>query len=443
MSAMAVRALFALTFALSVTPAVQNRPELAARFPVPDGYRIVDEDHGTGVADFVFAKNVTGDRLHRVLEARDGVEVTPLALAQHFAARLRAQGGVMFADRINNGGGRLEGRIPGGRPVWLHVDIADNGRSADVVTIEQEPGATAPALPVEETHIPGTWTVNENLDAMAAADRAVANAVRNAAADLVAPMLAPYLGWAWRAQTEDLADVSLVAPGAFPYRIHIYGLMRSQECATCPVLTDTHGVTLVRLEVNRVEALGERDQATLVDDGIFLEPELGADRRLFTRAGRPPLWVPVTREQYLRARIRFVEQTGGSASKEMDASVADFEAGMKELEKTNPAAAKQARAEFAAARALMRTQTGEGTTALRQELDSLSAADRSAAAADPVGHRVVRINPAYFENGRARTAIHFLVVDVPSKRGVGELSVYQAEQLERLLGRVNFASLLR
>lgn len=432
------------TVALTLPAAArQDPPALTARFPAPDGYRVIDEDGGNGTGDFVFARGVTGRQLRRTLEAPDGAQVSTLGVARHFAERLRTQGGVMFADRINHGGGRLEGRIPGERPVWLHVDITDEGRSIGMVAIEQEPGAPATDLPVGETRIPGAWGVGENLYNMTAADRPAAMAVRTAVASLVAPVLSPYLGWAWRASTEDLADVTLAAPGAFPYRVHVFGLMRSQECPACPIITDTHGVTMVRLEINYVEALGERDQATLVAEGFFLEPSFGDDRRLFTRQGRPPLWVPVTREAYLQARVRFAERIGGSASTEMDAAVAEFEAAMKELEKTNPAAARQARAEFEASRALMRRQTADGATALRDELASLSNSDRRAPATDPVGRRVVRLNAAYFEPGRPKTAVHFLVLDAPSLRGVGELSVYQTEQLRRVLASIDVASLLK
>lgn len=434
-------------------PSAQSKtPSLAERFPVPDGYSAEQDTESDGTQNFSTANDVRGHILRRFVQAGDDGPKPVAEIVRFFAGRLRAQNGFLFDDRFSSGGGRLDGRIPGPKPVWLHVDISDEGRGLDIIALEETTASTRP-MPVEETSIPGSWSTGETFVDMPSADRAGALRARDAIAALASPSFRPYQGWAWRVTVDDFQDNSAGSATTFPYQVGVFGFPRSQPCATCPVTTDTHGVTAFTVDVNRVESIGEPDQATLKAEGFFIDPGFtttgqitpfkDGGRILITRVGRPALFVPVTRDAYLQARIRYTQTMGGAVGSALDAAVVEFEKAMKELEKTNPAAAKQARAEFAESRKANTGSTGAGVDALKQELAALSVEEKRAPAEDLVGRKVVRLNPAYFESGRPRTAPHFAVVDVPWKYGVHEVTLYQRDLVEKFLTSVPLAELVK
>jgi hypothetical protein len=147
---------FAVTIALAAA-LPQDRPTLAQRFPVPDGYALVDDDSETGTLDVFLARGRRGTILRRTLEAKPGATVSVAGVARVFGDRVRGAGGTIHGDRMTNAGGLLDGRIPGERPVWLHLDISDTGRSVAMVALDEAPGQPAVAVPVEEIRIPGAW----------------------------------------------------------------------------------------------------------------------------------------------------------------------------------------------------------------------------------------------------------------------------------------------
>jgi hypothetical protein len=230
--------------------------------------------------------------------------------------------------------------------------------------------------------------------------------VRDALAALAAPAFRPYQGWAWQVTSEDLPDGALSTTSTYPYRVRVAGLRRSQACATCAVSTDTRGVTIFTVEVNHVEALGELDTATLATDGFFVDPGFvstsqvtpfrSGGRILVTATGRPALFEPVTRDEYLQARIRYAESSGNSA----------------------------------------------GAGALRQELSGLSSEDKRAPATNTAGRRIAKLNAAYFTAGAGRATAQFLVIDVPWKYGVGDVSLYQRDLAETFLASAALTDLL-
>ncbi len=384
-------------------------PTLAERFPVPDGYSAEQDTESDGTQNFSTAHDIRGHILRRFVQAGDDGPKPVAEIVRFFADRLHAQNGVLFDDRFSSAGGRLDGRIPGPKPVWLHVDITDEGRGLDIIALE-ESAASARTMPVDEASIPGSWSTSEMFVDMPAGDRAAAIRTRDAVAALASPSFRPYQGWAWRASIEDFQDNSAATASTFPYQVHVFGLQRSQPCATCAITTDTHGVTAFTVDINRVESLGEPDQATLTTEGFFLDPGFAPSGQvtsfndggkvLITRAGRPALFVPVTRDAYLQARITFTQSTGVALP-------------------------------------------GAGVEDLRKELAALSADDKKVPAEDPVGRRVARLNPAYFEAGRARTAPHFAVIDIPWKYGVHEVSLYQRDLVEQFLKTTVLADLVK
>ena len=237
-------------------PASQKTPTLAERFPVPSGYSAEQDTESDGAQNFSTANDVRGHILRRFVQAGDDGKLSVAEIARYFADRLHAQNGYLFDDRLNSSGGRLDGRIPGPRPVWLHVDINDEGSVMDIIALE-ESAAPPREMPVEETRIAGSWSTGEMFVDMPAADRVNALRARDALATLAEPFFKPFQGWAWRVTVEELRDVSARAQidSAPPYRLRVSGRQRSQACATCPVTTDVQDVAVFTMDVNRAESL--------------------------------------------------------------------------------------------------------------------------------------------------------------------------------------------
>jgi hypothetical protein len=383
----------------------RKAPTLAERFPAPPGYSVEQDTESEGSRNFSTAPNVRGHILRRFVQAGDDGPAGVAEVAGYFADLLHDQNGFLFDDHLNSNSGRLDGRIPGPRPVWLHVEISDESNVVDIIALEEFAGS-AHEMPVEEPRVPGSWATGERLTTVPAADRAAANGVRDALAALAAPAFRPYQGWAWQVTSEDLPDGALSTTSTYPYRVRVAGLRRSQACATCAVSTDTRGVTIFTVEVNHVEALGELDTATLATDGFFVDPGFvstsqvtpfrSGGRILVTATGRPALFEPVTRDEYLQARIRYAESSGNSA----------------------------------------------GAGALRQELSGLSSEDKRAPATNTAGRRIAKLNAAYFTAGAGRATAQFLVIDVPWKYGVGDVSLYQRDLAETFLASAALTDLL-
>ena len=203
----------------------QNPPRpviLADRLPLPPGYASEQDTEADGTRDFSTASGVRGHILRRFVQAGDD-KTSPAELARYFADRIAEQGGVVFDDRFNNVTGRLDGRIPGDRPVWMHVDISDEGGVIDIVLLDER-APVAREMPVEESKVPGPWTSDVPFG------------------EKLAPSFQPYRGWAWH----------VVSDG--PSRARLFAFARTQACAACPVVTDTTPVTIATFDANGATA---------------------------------------------------------------------------------------------------------------------------------------------------------------------------------------------
>ena len=345
----------------------QKPPTLAERFPPPPGYGVEQDVESDSMRSFSTATDVRGHIIRRYVQAGDDGPTSVPDIARYFADLLHAQGGSLFDDRINNRAGRLDGRIPGPRPVWLHVEINDDGGALDITALEESAASTR-EMPLEDTRIAGSWATTEAFTEMATADRASAVRVRDALSALVAPTFKPLLGWAWQVTAEELRDGSAATTTTLPYRVRVSGVQRSQACATCPVTADTQSVTAFTMDVNRIESLGALDPTTAPAQGVFLDPGfmpsaqvthfLDGAKILVTRANRPALFLSIDRE-------------------------------------------------------------------------------------GPDGRRLAQLNPAYFEARRDRSAPQFVVIDIPWKHGVGEVSLYQRDLVDAFLASAKLADLLK
>lgn len=190
---------------------------LAERILLPPGYGSEQDTESDGAFDFATAPGVHGHILRRFVQPGDD-KTGVLDLVAHFAGELHRQSGIVLIDRLNNVTGRIDGRIPGAKPVWLHVDVSDEGGQIDVVLVEERQ-PVARAMPVEERDVPGTWSSEMPIG------------------DRLAPIFQPYRGWAWH----------VVPDGG---RVRVFGFARSQACATCPVVTDAVPVTLATFDAS-------------------------------------------------------------------------------------------------------------------------------------------------------------------------------------------------
>lgn len=206
---------------LAQKPLVAAKPiNLIDRFELPPGYGSEQDVESDGSRSFSTAAGVSGHILRRYVQAGD--DKTSVAdLAAYFADRIHEQGGSLFDDRLNNISGQLDGRVPGAKPVWLHVEISDEGGVIDVILLEER-APVAREMPVEETRIPGTWT---------------AAAGTTSIAEKIAPLLQPYQGWEWRLVLDEAT------------RARLSGLARSQACASCPIVTDTREITVATFDL--------------------------------------------------------------------------------------------------------------------------------------------------------------------------------------------------
>lgn len=188
---------------------------LADRVALPDGYASEQDTESDGAYDFAQASGVRGHILRRFVQAGDD-KTAARDLVGFFADAIHRQGGVVLLDRFNNLTGRIDGRIPGAKPLWLHAEVSDEGGVIDVLLLEERQPA-ARDVPIEESAVAGTWTSE------------------SAFGEKLAPLFAPNRGWAWR-----------VAPDGD--RARVFASARTQACATCPVVTDTTPVTLATVD---------------------------------------------------------------------------------------------------------------------------------------------------------------------------------------------------
>lgn len=119
---------------------------LAERVALPDGYASEQDTESEGAFNFAQAPGVRGHILRRFVQSGDD-KTAPRDLIDFFANAIRQQGGVILIDSSNKVSGRIDGRIPGTKPLWLHVEVSDEGGVIDVLLLEErDPAARIIAM---------------------------------------------------------------------------------------------------------------------------------------------------------------------------------------------------------------------------------------------------------------------------------------------------------
>jgi hypothetical protein len=123
----------------AIAPAQKTVPAvpLAARIALPDGYASEQDTESDGAYNFAQAPGVRGHILRRFVQSGDD-KTAPRDLIDFFANAIRRQRGVVLIEGSNNVTGRIDGRIPGTKPLWLHVEVSDEGGVVDVLLLEEQ-----------------------------------------------------------------------------------------------------------------------------------------------------------------------------------------------------------------------------------------------------------------------------------------------------------------
>jgi hypothetical protein len=229
-----------LSLLVSVASHRQAPLTLADRLPLPDGYGSEQDTEADGVRDFSTAAGVRGHILRRFVQSGDD-KASVIDLVAYFSSVIRDSGGRVFDDRMNNIAGRLDGRVPGPRPLWVHIDVSDEGGVVDMLLLEERRASAdaAPAareMPVEEIKVPGRWSTGI-APGVSPADSSAVVGIRDQLAAQLAPIVQPYRGWDWHLVVESRRQIRL------------FGFARTQACATCAVVTGTREVTVANFDL--------------------------------------------------------------------------------------------------------------------------------------------------------------------------------------------------
>lgn len=418
-----VRAAAVVTLCGAGLSAAQNPP---VPFAPPVGYVVGDAaDVTEETVDFstgpLARESVRGRRWQVFYEAIPGARRRPIAITRHYLTQVEARGGSRLFGYMGEGGGQVWAHVPGPKPLWLQVAAGNDGDGIELTVVE-ELSPRERRLPVPAERLDGRWRPDVvNLAAYPASFRpTLQRSLTEVSALLRAvPLLAPPAGAAWAVVTG--YDDSVPERGPVPLSMAAIVLLRFQDCASCPVHDESEGRRMLSVEINRPEtavvSLSFRDPAGRTMFEWRPEQSVSADitrtrggHLVMTRPGRPPLWLPVSHEAYIRAQLAEYS-TLGQRMPDMAKALAEQEQALRELEKTDPAAAKEARAALRAAGTPALTAGANPAVAmLTEELNGLSPEDRRKPAALADGATIVVTNPAYDDPALPRTAAQVIVV---------------------------------
>ena len=213
--------------------------------------------------------------------------------------------------------------------------------------------------------------------------------------------------------------------GPVPLSISATVLLRFQDCASCQVREASESRRMLGVEINRLEtavvSLPFRDTAGHPMFEWRPAQSVSADitrtrggHLVMTRPGRPALWLPVSHEAYIRAQLTEYSRVGQNMP-DLAKAAAEQEQALRELEKIDPAAAKEARAALrAAGQPTLAAGANPLVAMLTEELNGLSPEDRRKPATLADGAAIVVRNPAYDDPSLPRTAAQVIVLTFES-----------------------------
>lgn len=392
--------------------------------------------------------NITGDVWTATYVPRAGLTRAPLDVLRHYRDQIDLRKGRRLLSIVGSdedgqvSGGQMAAHIPGTPPLWMEVHVE---REQIHVTLIVQRTAEPVTLPVPPERTPGRWSPDPVPGgAIQAADRPALGSALAALSRFFreAPMLSAPRGFDAGLSidpTQDGYGITLAGTHGATATLHLAEVF--QPCDTCGPRRADEGGTFVSVHVNDLARVltqavdDEQGQPMYEVDGV-LDPAKAVTRLhggnlVVVRPGAAPLWTPVTREAYLKARIKDARARIAKGDQDVAAGLKEQEAVLKEIEKTNPAMAREVRAQMAEALKHM-PAAGDDHPAVApflRELASLSDKEKAAPAEGSEGRRIVRLNPAYVDRGRAPGAPQALVVEFGRSQ-----AFYYRDIVERMKG---------
>jgi hypothetical protein len=390
--------------------------------------------------------DIAGDVWTATYVPRAGVIRPALDVLRHYRDQINLRGGRRLLSIVGNdeagrvNGGQMAAHFPGAPPLWL--ELRTDGEQIQLwVIVERSADPVRLTVPPERT--PGQWHPDPIVGAeVAAPDRAAAGALLTSLSRFFrdAPLLKTPFGFDASLVLEPPREAETIGPrGTHSVEFKLWLPETFQPCDTCPPRHANEAGTSIQVRVNDLY----RVLTAVVDDDqgrplYEVDGELSRDTAItrlrggslvMVRPGAPPLWTPVTREEFLRARIKDIKARFSHADRDLAAGLKEQEAVLKELEKTDPATARQVRAQMAEALKQL-PPAGDDNPAvapLTQELASLSDTEKAEPAVGGGGHRIVRLNPSYANPAFPPAVPQVIVVEFDRSQ-----SFYYRDIIERM-----------
>jgi hypothetical protein len=449
-----------LGLAVLVTAAAQ-KPASFERFPPPSGYALVNETRAQNANEMVELSNldnvyITGNVYRATYRATLPVPPKPIDVLRHYRDLVSSQNGIREMGIVYDYGGSLIARVPGSPAVWVYATLDMERRRLEVRLIE-EITSSKTALPVPPEQIPGRWILPAQIGVgVGTAERPQAQAATTRIVSLLQslPALGSIRGAELAVTTAPVPRATARASGdpAAAWRAQVFFRRLAQECRTCPIRHTPDMNEDIDVRANDLSSVFEPlNQVDPAGRSMFAAP--GTERLspqvmrtaaldfIVTRPGRPPLWLPVSREDFLRAQVQHLRPQAAQANAQVAERMKRREEAIRVLEKADPAAAKEVRTQLDAPMASINQVATEQERMINEEIGRMSPVERAAPAMDPNGRAIVALNPAYADPTLARGTPQFLVWRF---RPVSELLV--ADYLDRVrtaLDPAQLGSLLR
>jgi hypothetical protein len=422
-----------LAFCLSALAAEQSAPW----FPEPppeyrlddDGLRQIGAKHKLNYDGLEWV-NIEGPAWHAIYLPRKGVSRPALEALRHYRDQINARGGRRLRSTAGTGedghvnSGRMCAHFPGSPPLWLEVDVGEEQIDVSVIVEEQSDPFT---LPVPPEKISGKWNPDPALPAWApAAHRSDISALLAAFSRFfrAVPMFKMPVGFEAALSVDRPKALPFISPaGTYAYDIQLLLPRIIQPCDTCPVHRQSEIGWSVRVWVNSLNTVLMNSMDDVQGHPLYeVDGELDAGRPMtrinkgslvMIRPGASPLWTTVTQKEYLEAQIKHQKSQFAQSDRDLADGRNKLDSDLKMLEKLDPTAAKQVRAQMEEAMKQLppKGEENPAVAQLAEKLASLTNEQKAEPAIGPASKRIVRLNPAYVNRALRAAAPQVIVIE--------------------------------